>query len=339
MSVTDRGAAHGVVNAAPVRFGLLSTAPINTEILAAARESEIAEVVAVASRDAARADVYASQHNIPRAYGDYRALLDDPCVDAVYVSLPNALHAEWSIRALEAGKHVLCEKPFSRHPHEVERAFDTAARAERWLTEGLVSRHHPQTDRVVELVESGAVGGLRALSAAFSFNLTDPDNTRLRPELGGGALMDVGCYCVSSLRAIAGEPERVYAEQIIGPSGVDLRAVATLRFPNGVLARVEVGMDMPFRHELEVVGSDGSLFLSDPWHPVAPVIELRRNGGVERIHTGPAKAFLRELEDLCAAIAGEAAPLLGRADALGQARALDALLRSAAEGRPVRPTG
>jgi len=150
--------------------------------------------------------------------------------------------------------------------------------------------------------------------------------------------MDVGCYCVSSMRAVAGEPERVYVEQIIGPSGVDLRAVAALRFPNGVLARFDVGMDMPFRHELEVVGSDGSLYLADPWHPVAPAIELRRNGEVERIHTGPANAFLRELENLSAAVAGKAAPLLGRADALGQARALDALLRSAAEGTPVSPT-
>jgi xylose dehydrogenase (NAD/NADP) len=150
--------------------------------------------------------------------------------------------------------------------------------------------------------------------------------------------MDVGCYCVSSLRAVAGDPERVYAEQIVGPSGVDLRAVAALRFPGAVLARLEVGMDMPFRHELEIVGSDGSLFLADPWHAVAPAIELRRNGQVERIHTGPANAFLRELENLCAAIGSEAAPLLGRADALGQARALDALLRSAAEGRPVSAT-
>jgi D-xylose 1-dehydrogenase (NADP+, D-xylono-1,5-lactone-forming) len=323
------------VAVAPVRFGLLSTAPINAEILAAAHESELADVVAVASRDAIRAEVYASQHGIARAYGDYGALLDDPDVDAVYVSVPNALHAEWSIRALEAGKHVLCEKPFTRHPHEVERAFDAAERAGRLLTEGLVSRHHPQADRLVELVESGAVGELRTLSAAFSFSLADPHNTRMRPELGGGALMDVGCYCVSSLRAVAGEPERVYAEKVGGSSGVDLRAVAALRFPGGVLARLEVGMDMPFRHELEVIGSDGSLFLADPWHAVAPVIELRRNGQVERIPTGPADAFLRELENLCAAIRGEGELLLERADALGQAWALDALLRSAEEGRPI----
>jgi predicted dehydrogenase len=323
------------VGVEPVRVGLLSTAPINAEIIAAARDSEVAAVVAVASRDAVRAEAYARHHGIPRAYGDYPALLDDTDIDAVYISLPNALHAEWSIRALEAGKHVLCEKPFSRHPHEVERAFDTAERARRQLTEGLVSRHHPQAARFVEIVEAGAVGELRTLSAVFTFTLAQPENTRMRPELGGGALMDVGCYCVSSLRTLAGEPERVYAEQVAGPSGVDLRAVAVLRFPGGVLARLEVGMDMPFRHELEVVGSDGSLFLADPWHAVAPIIELRRDGHAEQISTGPTNAFATELENLCAAIRGEADLLLERDDALGQARVLDALLRSAADGRPV----
>jgi predicted dehydrogenase len=319
----------------PVRFGLLSTAAINAEIIAATRASEVAVVVAVASRDAARAEAYGRRHGIPRTHGNYRALLEDPEIDAVYISLPNALHVEWSIRALEAGKHVLCEKPFSRHPHEVERAFDAAERAGRCLTEGVVSRHHPQAARVVELVEAAAVGELRMVRAAFSFSLGDSENIRLRPELGGGALMDVGCYCVSSLRTVAGEPEHVYAEQVIGPTGVDLRAAAVLRFGGGVLAQFDVGIDMPFRHELEIVGSDGSLFLADPWHADAPVIELRRNGQVDRISTGPSNAFVAELEDLCAAIRGEADPLLGRADALGQARVLDALLRSAAEGRPV----
>jgi xylose dehydrogenase (NAD/NADP) len=323
----------------PVRLGLLSTAAINDEILAAARASDLIVVDAVASRDQARADEYARRHEIPRAFGDYEELLADPDIDAVYVSLPNALHAEWSTRALEAGKHVLCEKPFSRHPHDVERAFEAADRAGRWLTEGLVSRHHPQSDRVAELVRSGAIGELRSLTATFSFALTGPENTRLRPELDGGALMDVGCYCVSSMRSVAGEPERVYAEQFLGPTGVDLRATATLRFRCGVLARLEVGMDLPSRHELELVGSDGTLFLADPWHAADPVIELRRRGQVERIRTGPANAFLHELKDLCLAIADEREPKLGRADALGQARTLDALLRSADDDRPLSLAG
>ena len=322
-----------------VRLGLLSTAPINTEILAAARATGLVVVDAVASRGQARADEYASRHGIPRAHGSYEGLLADSEIDAVYISLPNALHAEWSTRALEAGKHVLCEKPFSRHPDDVERAFDAADRAGRWLTEGLVSRHHPQSDRVIELVGSDAIGELRSLTATFSFALTGPENTRLRPELDGGAVMDVGCYCVSSMRSVAGEPERVYAEQLVGPTGVDLRATATLRFRGGVLARLEVGMDLPSRHELELVGSDGTLFLADPWHAVEPVIELRRCGRVERIPTGPANAFLHELEDLCLAIAGEREPRLGRADALGQARALDALRRSAAQGTPLTLAG
>jgi D-xylose 1-dehydrogenase (NADP+, D-xylono-1,5-lactone-forming) len=321
----------------PVRFGLLSTAPINGELLRAAAGSGLAEVVAVASRDAARADAYASEHGIPRAHGSYGALLADPDVEAVYVSLPNALHAEWATRALEAGKHVLAEKPFSRHPRDVERAFDAAERAGRWLTEGLTPRHHPRNDRLVELVRSGTVGRLRALTTTFTFTLDDPENTRMRPELDGGALMDVGCYCVSDLRAVAGEPERVHAEQVKASSGVDIRAVATLRFPDGVLARLEVAMDLPYRRRFELVGSEGSMLVAEPWQRDEPAIELRRGGDVERIVTEPADLFVRELEDLCRAIRGGGEPLLGRADALGQARALDALLRSAAEGRPVEP--
>jgi predicted dehydrogenase len=326
---------HDDVDVAPVRFGLLSTAPINAAILGAAGKTELAEVVAVASRDAARAEAYARNHGIGRSYGDYQALLDDQAIDAVYISLPNSLHAEWSTRTLEAGKHVLCEKPFTRHPQDVERAFDAADNVGRLLAEALVSRHHPQADRLAELVANGVIGEVRTMSAAFSFRLDNPDDTRLRPELNGGALMDIGCYCVSSMRLVGGEPERVYAERFVGPTGVDLRAVAVLRFPGGVLARFEVGIDLPRRHEFEVIGTDGSVKLDDPWHPIEAVIEIRRDGEVDQVRTGPANGFELELENFCAAILGEAEPLLGRADALGQARTLDALLRSAEDGRPV----
>jgi predicted dehydrogenase len=318
------------VGFAPVKLGLLSTAPINDAILDAASRSELATVVAVASRDPARAGAYARERGIARVHGSYEALLADPDVEAVYVSVPNALHAEWSIRALEAGKHVLVEKPFTRHPHEVERAHDVADRHGLRLTEGLTPRHHPQTARLPELVESGAIGELRTLTATFRFALAPGDNTRLRPELDGGALMDVGCYCVSNLRLLAGEPELVHAQRVAGPTGVDLRAVATLRFPGDVLARIEVAMDLPYHRTLEAVGDAGSLSLDKDFE-----LELRRGDAVERIPPPPADPFRRELENLCAAIRGEEELLLGRDDALGQARALDALLRSAADRAPV----
>ena len=158
---------------------------------------------------------------IERAYGSYEALLEDPDVDAVYISLPNTMHGEWSIKALEAGKHVLCEKPFSRHPEDVEQAFDAAERSGRLLTEAFMYRHNPQTKRLAELVQGGAIGELRVVRSAFSYSLYDADNIRLRTDVEGGSLMDVGCYCVSGSRLLAGEPESVFGQAYIGPSGTD----------------------------------------------------------------------------------------------------------------------
>ena len=205
----------------PVRWGFLSTANINDKLLPGAQASPDVDVVAVASRDAGRAEAYARERGIERAYGSYEELLADPEVEAVYISLPNSMHVEWSIRALEAGKHVLCEKPLSRHPEDVERAFDAAEKADRILMEAFMYRHNPQTKRLVELVEGGAIGRLRLVRAAFSFPLDDASNVRLNAELEGGALMDVGCYCVSGSRLLAGEPEAVYGEQVAATSGVD----------------------------------------------------------------------------------------------------------------------
>jgi D-xylose 1-dehydrogenase (NADP+, D-xylono-1,5-lactone-forming) len=316
-------------------WGIISTAHINRLVLAGARESDRVDVVAVASRDQARAEAYAREHGIERAFGSYEALLADPDIDAVYVSLPNSLHVEWSIRALEAGKHVLCEKPLDRRPDEVERAFEAAARSGRILMEAFMYRHNPQTAKLRELVGAGAIGQLGVVRSAFSFSLGDPDNVRLAADLDGGALMDVGCYCVSGSRLLGGEPERVYGEQVTGESGVDVLFSGTMRFPEGVAAHFDCGFVLPGRDELEVVGSEGSLFLDDPWHARRPVIELRRESGVEEIALEHVDSYRLELENLSDAIHGEAEPLLGRDDAVGQARTIDALYRSAASGSPV----
>jgi len=317
------------------KWGILSTAHINRLVLAGARESDQVDVIAVASRDQARAEEYAREQGIERAYGSYEALLADSDVEAVYISLPNSLHVEWSIHALEAGKHVLCEKPFDRRPEEVERAFDAADRAGRILTEAFMWRHNPQTAKLLELVGGGAIGDLRLVRSAFSFSLDEPENVRLAADLNGGALMDVGCYCVSGSRLLGGEPDSVYGEQITGASGVDVLFAATMRFPGDVLAQFECGFVLPDRDELDVVGTEGSLFLDDPWHARTPVIELRRDEGVEEIVLQPADSYRLELENLGDAIAGRAEPLLGRADAVGQARTIDALYRSAAARAPV----
>jgi predicted dehydrogenase len=319
-----------------MRLGIVSTADINRKVIPGAHASEKVDLVAVASRDQARADAYAKEWHIPRAYGSYEAMLDDPEVDAVYISLPNTMHREWSIRSAEAGKHVICEKPFSKRASDVEEAFDAAERAGRLLTEAFMYRHNPQTAKLAELVRGGAIGELRVVRTAFSYSLYDADNIRLRTDVEGGSLMDVGCYCVSGTRLVAGEPESVYGQAYIGPSGTDWVFTGAMRFPGDVHALFDCGTCLPERDELEAIGTEGSLFLDDPWHCLEPVIELRRDDGVEEIRLDPTDSYRLELENLADAIAGDAPLLLGREDAVGQARTIEALFRSAETGTPAQ---
>jgi predicted dehydrogenase len=316
----------------PVRWGILSTARINRgALLRPAQETELADVIAVASRDQLRADEYVRVHGIERAYGSYESLLEDADIEAVYISLPNAPHLDWSIRALEAGKHVLCEKPFSRHPDEVERAFDVAERAGRLLMEAFMYRHHAQTQKLAEVVASGEIGELRQLRSLFSFTLADPADVRLLPELDGGALMDLGCYCINGCRLLAGEPEQFVGFQHTGPTGVDLRFNGLLRFPGDVFAEFHCGFDLSEGAGLEAIGSEGRVLVREPFRCVDPHLEL--NG--ERVEVEDIDRYLLQLENFSKAIRGEAEPLLGREDALGQARTIASLYRSAESGAAV----
>jgi predicted dehydrogenase len=321
----------------PVTWGILSTADINRKLIPGAHASAKIELVGVASRDTARAEAYAREWEIPRAFGSYEALLADPEIEAVYISLPNTLHCEWSIRALEAGKHVLCEKPLTRHVAEAEAAFAAAKQTGSLLSEAFMYRHNPQTLRLKQLVDEGAIGELRLVRSAFSYSLYDEANIRLQTELEGGALMDVGCYCVNGSRLLAGEPDAVHAQAWFGPTGTDWVLTGSLRFPGDVLATFDCGTALVDRDELEAIGSEGSLFVDDPWHCDEPGIELRREDGVERIELGFSDSYQLELENLSDAIRGEAPLLLGREDAVGQARALEALHSSATNGEVVRP--
>ena len=318
-----------------VKWGIVSTADINRKVIPGAQASPLVDLVAVASRTQERADAYAAEWEIPRAYGSYEQLLSDPEIEAVYISLPNTLHCEWSVRALEAGKHVLCEKPLSRHPGDVDAAFAAAERAGRLLSEAFMYRHNPQTKRVTELVADGAVGELRLVRSTFSYALYDDENIRLRTDVEGGSLMDVGCYNVSWSRLLGGEPERVWGEAWYGPSGTDWVFTGTMRFPGDLVALFDCGTALTNRDEVEIVGSEGSLVLDDPYHCNVPVIELRRGDGNERIELEREDSYRLELENVSAAIRGEAELLLGRADAVGQARALEALHASATSRAPV----
>jgi xylose dehydrogenase (NAD/NADP) len=317
----------------PLRLGLLSTAKITGAILDGARVAAGADVVAVASRDRARADAFAEENDIPLAHGSYEDLLADDGVEAVYIPLPNSLHLPWAVRALEAGKHVLCEKPLSRRAADVEAAFDVAERVDRLLMEAFMWRYHPATELVQRLIGDGVVGRLRVVRAAFGFNL-DPaaDNVRWAGELEGGALMDVGCYCVSALRLLAGEPTRVAAERVDGGQGVDARMAGVLRFEDGVLGTFDCALDVPYRAGIEVVGSEATIVSLDPWHGAKPEVRiLRPDAEPEELPVEAANPYGRELDDFARAVREGGWPRLGRADAVGQAQVIEALYAAAAQ--------
>ena len=314
----------------PVRWGILGTGGINRSLLAGARRSSAVEIVAVGSRTPERAAEFAAEHQIARTHASYEALLSDPDVEAVYISLPNSLHHPWTLRALDAGKHVLCEKPYSRRPAEVAEAFDAARRAGLVLSEAFMWRHHPQVRKALDLLTE--LGELQTIRATFSFVIASQDDIRLRLDLDGGSLMDVGCYCVSGARLLVGEePDLVFGMQVMGPSGVDVRFSGLLHFPGGAIAEFTSGFEADHRG-LEAIGSEGSVRFTDPWqsHDAAFVRD-----GVE-VRFELADPYQLELEDMGRAIRERVAPLLGREDALGQARAIDALYRSAAAGTPIR---
>jgi predicted dehydrogenase len=312
-----------------IRFGILGTGSINERFLPGARQSSEVEIVAVASRDQDRAAAFAARYGVPQAFGSYEQMLADPEIDAVYICLPNALHHPWTMHALAAGKHVLCEKPYSRRPAEVVEAFDAAERAGLVLSEAFMWRHTPQARRLVELLPT--IGELQHIRASFNFRLDNLTDIRLSPELDGGSLMDVGCYCVSGSRLIAdAEPESVFGVSVTGPTGVDVRFTGILRFTGGLAAELNSGFRSNHRG-LEAIGSEGSILVPDPWSQEVGLLVL--NG--EEIVVEPTNAYRLELDNMAAAIRGEAPPLLGRADALGQSRTIAALYESADSNAPV----
>src|SRR5215218_5096560 len=314
-----------------IRWGILSTARIAERIVVGARGAENAEVTAVGSRDQARAQAYADEHGIAHVYGSYEELLASDEIDAVYIPLPNSMHVDWSIKALDAGKHVLSEKPLTRDPAQVDEAFDAASRAGRVLMEAFMWRFHPQTDELVRLVRSGTIGEVRLVRAAFGFGSLHPDNVRLQAALEGGALMDVGCYCVSALRLLCGEPLRVSGEQVDGGDGVDVRFAGVMRFEGDVLGSFDCGMDVFRRNSIEVVGSTGEIHVRSPWQtPLgAEILIVREGGEPERIVPESVDPYARELDEVAAAAAEGRPPRLDREESLGQARAIDALYRAA----------
>jgi predicted dehydrogenase len=234
-------------------------------------------VAAIASRDAANAKAWADEFQIPTAHGSYEALVADPNVDAIYVPLPNELHKPWVLKAADAGKHVLCEKPLALDVDEARAMADHCRDRGVLLMEGFMWRHQPRTLAVKKMVADGAIGKLKLIRASFSFPI-DPTDWRLDPKRGGGPVWDIGTYGVNASRLFAGaEPERVEATGLFAPSGVDMAAAAALRFPNGILATIDCSFEQPFVCRYELVGTAGSILVPDAFLPPAsgPIATLR----------------------------------------------------------------
>ena len=325
-----------------LRFGILSTARIGRNALVPAiHASRNAELVAVASRDLGAAGDYAREAMIPRHYGSYEALLDDPEVEAVYIPLPNSLHHEWAIRAAERKKHVLCEKPLALSIAEELEMQAAADRNGVRLMEAFMYRFHHRTQRLIDMARGGAVGDLRIIRSAFTFRLTRPDNIRLRADLGGGALLDVGCYCVDISRRLAGAlPVEAQAWAHTGPTGVDARLAGSLRFEWGLIAQFDCALDTERREFVEVVGSDGSLFAGQTFVAGTgnqEIVERHGRGAEVRHAFAGEDSYQRMVEHFSDAVLADEPVRYGVADATGTMAIIEALQRSArASGTPVK---
>ena len=318
-----------------LRWGIVGVARICRALVPALQASSRNRLVAVASRDAARAEGAAREWGAARAHASYDALLADPDVDAVYIPLPNSLHVEWTLRACRAGKHVLCEKPLVQQPEDAARLAEAAAKAGVVVSEAFMYRHHALTLRVLQLVESGALGAVLLVKGAFSFTLTRPGDVRLDPGLGGGCLWDVGCYPVSYARTVLREePADALGWQTLGPTGVDVAFAGQLRFPSGAIAQFDSGFAAPFRTEIEIVGTDGVLRVPRPFKPgKAERLTLVRGDKSETIDVTGDELYLGEVEDLASAALSGATPRLSLEWSRRNCAALVALLESARSGR------
>jgi predicted dehydrogenase len=330
---------------APLRIGILGAARIARGFVDAVRPSSKVAVAAVAARDAARATAFAQELGIARVHGSYDALLADPGIEAVYVPLPNNLHAQWAIRAAEAGKHVLCEKPLAANAGEARAIFAAAERCGVHVVEAYPYRAQPQTRKVRDILAAGTLGSVRLIQASFGFPLTDPENIRMKPDLAGGAIMDAGSYPVSFVRMVTGaRPSRVQAVSRWSDSGVDLTTLATLEFANGALAQISCTFATARHRHAFVAGDAGSLvtnYYNDTGPMFPPVIDLRHGTGWdarrETIETAAASGFLAEAEAFHDLVREGPSRWTGATpdESVDIAITLDALAASARAGRAV----
>ena len=320
-----------------LNWGLLSTAKINQALIKPLNASKRTRLLAVASRSQSSADAYARDWKIPRAYGSYEAMLADPEIDVVYNSLPNHLHAEWTIKALRAGKHVLCEKPIALSLAEIDEMTSVAKDTGKVLAEAFMYLHHAQTLKVKEIVDSGALGKLQLIKGAFTFTLTREGNFRSIKEMGGGSIWDVGCYPISFARMIVGEePVEVFGWQVEGAGGSEESFIGQMRFANGVHAQFDSGFKSPSRSYIEIVGSEAVLKISAPFKPqVKNELILVRGNAEEKIKISGTELYIGEVEDMCDAVLMNKPPRIPLADSRGNIATILGLIDSANQKKSI----
>ena len=323
-----------------LNWGLLSTARINRALIPPLKTSRRNTLLAVASRTKEAAAVYAREHKIPRPYGSYEDLLTDPEIDVIYNPLPNHLHAEWTIKALEAGKHVLCEKPLALSVEEVDAIREAARKHGRLVAEAFMYRHHPQTLKVQELVKSGSLGTPKLIRGSFSFLLSREGDVRLKPEWGGGSIRDVGCYPISYARSLLRQdPLEVFGWQVTGPTGIDETFAGQLKFANDVLMQFDSSFAIPFHSFMEVIGSEATINIPRPFKPETDEkIYLTRGDKIETIKVKGQELYIGEVEDMADAILLGREPRISLDDSRGNVMTIAALLESARVGKPVKLT-
>ena len=324
-----------------LRWGVLSTAWIAGLVAPSIREARGARLAGVASRDLGRAEAFACEHGAEAAFGDYGEMLDSAELDAIYIAVPNSLHPEWVRKALEAGKHVMCEKPLALSAAEARELFDLASERGLLLMEGFMYRHHPQIEAARRAVDEGEIGELLTIGSTFFTFVGDPDNIRFDAELGGGASWDVGSYCVSfSLLFGGAEPTGFAAKIRRAASGVDDTFAGVIEFANGRLATFSCGIGGELRTEVTLIGSEKTLTMANPWLPDIPAdiwhgeiprpgFELRQGVAVEERPVPGASPYQLQFENFAAVVAVEAQPGVPAAETVATIDAIEALRRSA----------
>lgn len=318
-----------------LRWGILGCAQIATgSVMPAIQESETGVIEAVASRGLEKSSKVAAEFGISKAYGSYEELLADPGIDAVYIPLPNHLHREWVIRAAEAGKHVLCEKPIALSSAEAEDMVAACRKAGVHLAEAYMYRHHPRIAQLREIITRGDIGELRAIRGAFTYNdATDTTNIRFKSAWGGGSLYDVGCYPLSAARLLFNaEPEAVTVQAIFSPEhdNVDMMASGLVEFPGGVSLTFDCGMWAYNRQLLEVLGTEGMIEIPMPFNARFEDADflVYKGGEVSRFAATGANPYVAQADDFAAAVNG-GEPLAAENDPVLSMRLIEACLESA----------